>query len=123
MSSVNILIDVPPDSADAGYFRAALARFDGRVTLTFAPGEMAADGADFASALPDGTVDEIYSYQLVALGARSTRAADTALRRSGSPRVDGTARMAGISKVAVTSGFTALKTARYFTPGRKGKRG
>jgi phosphoglycerate dehydrogenase-like enzyme len=48
---VRILIDLPPDSPDAAYFRAALARFEGRVALTFAAGEGAADGADFARAL------------------------------------------------------------------------
>ena len=48
---VRILIDLPPDSPDAANFRAALARFEGRVALTFAAGEGAADGADFARAL------------------------------------------------------------------------
>jgi phosphoglycerate dehydrogenase-like enzyme len=48
---VRILIDLPPDSPDAAYFRAALARFEGRVALTFAAGEGVADGADFARAL------------------------------------------------------------------------
>ena len=48
---VRILIDLPPDSPDAATFRAALARFEGRVALTFAAGEGAADGADFARAL------------------------------------------------------------------------
>jgi phosphoglycerate dehydrogenase-like enzyme len=48
---VHVLIDLPPDSPDAAYFRAALARFEGRVALTFAAGEGAADGADFARAL------------------------------------------------------------------------
>ena len=50
---VQVLIDLPPDSPDAAYFRAALARFEGRVALTFAAGEGAADGADFARALAD----------------------------------------------------------------------
>ena len=48
---VQVLIDLPPDSPDAAYFRAALARFEGRVALTFAAGEGALDGADFARAL------------------------------------------------------------------------
>jgi D-2-hydroxyacid dehydrogenase (NADP+) len=47
-----ILIEAPPDSADADHFRAALARFQGRVALTFA----ASDGEDFARALPDADV-------------------------------------------------------------------
>jgi D-2-hydroxyacid dehydrogenase (NADP+) len=47
---MKVLIDLPPDSADVRWFRAALARFDGRVTLTFAVGE------DFARALPDAEV-------------------------------------------------------------------
>jgi phosphoglycerate dehydrogenase-like enzyme len=49
---VHVLIDLPPDSGDVAYFRAALARFDGRVRLTFA----AADGDDFARALPEADV-------------------------------------------------------------------
>jgi phosphoglycerate dehydrogenase-like enzyme len=49
---VRILVDLPPDSADAAYFRTALARFEGRIALTFAP----ADGHDFARALPDAEV-------------------------------------------------------------------
>jgi len=49
---VRILIDLPPDAADVAYFRAALARFDGRVALTFAD----AAGDDFARALPDADV-------------------------------------------------------------------
>ena len=48
----HVLIEVPPASADAAYFRAALARFDGRVALTFAD----AAGDDFARALPDADV-------------------------------------------------------------------
>ena len=48
----HVLIDLPPDSADVAYFRAALARFDGRVALTFAD----AAGDDFARALPDADV-------------------------------------------------------------------
>jgi phosphoglycerate dehydrogenase-like enzyme len=55
-AAVHVLIDLPPDSPDAAYFRSALARFDGRVTLTFAATEMAADGADFARALPEADV-------------------------------------------------------------------
>jgi phosphoglycerate dehydrogenase-like enzyme len=47
-----ILIEAPPDSADAAYFRGALARFEGRVALTFA----ASEGEDFARALPDADV-------------------------------------------------------------------
>jgi phosphoglycerate dehydrogenase-like enzyme len=50
--AVRLLIDVPPGSTDEGYFRAALARFGGRVAVTFA----AAAGADFARALPDADV-------------------------------------------------------------------
>ena len=53
---VHILIDVSPESADADHFRRALARFDGRVVLTFAASELAADGADFARALPEADV-------------------------------------------------------------------
>jgi len=49
---VRILIDLPPDAADVAYFRAALARFEGRVALTFAD----AAGEDFARALPDADV-------------------------------------------------------------------
>ena len=49
---VRILIDLPPDAADVAYFRAALARFEGRVALTFAD----AAGDDFARALPDADV-------------------------------------------------------------------
>ena len=49
---LRILIDLPPDAADVAYFRTALARFDGRVVLTFA----AADGDDFARALADADV-------------------------------------------------------------------
>jgi len=47
-----ILIEAPPGSADAGYFRSALARFEGRVALTFA----ASDGEDYARALGDTDV-------------------------------------------------------------------
>jgi phosphoglycerate dehydrogenase-like enzyme len=52
----NVLIDVPPDSPDAAYFRSALARFDGRIMVTCAASELAADGADFARALPAADV-------------------------------------------------------------------
>jgi phosphoglycerate dehydrogenase-like enzyme len=45
---VRVRIDLAPDAADAARFRSALARFDGRVALTFA----AAAGDDFARALP-----------------------------------------------------------------------
>jgi phosphoglycerate dehydrogenase-like enzyme len=51
-----ILIDLPPDSPDVAYFRAALAPFEGRVALTFAAGEAAADGTDFARALAGADV-------------------------------------------------------------------
>jgi D-2-hydroxyacid dehydrogenase (NADP+) len=47
---VRLLIELPAGSADAGHFRAALARFDGRVALTFAA------GADFAPALAEADV-------------------------------------------------------------------
>src|SRR5262245_45385781 len=49
---VRVLIDVPPDSSDAGYFRTALARLDGRAVVSYAD----ADGEDFARALPDADV-------------------------------------------------------------------
>jgi D-2-hydroxyacid dehydrogenase (NADP+) len=49
---LRILIEAADDSADAAYFRKALARFEGRVALTFA----ASDGADFARALPDAEI-------------------------------------------------------------------
>jgi D-2-hydroxyacid dehydrogenase (NADP+) len=47
---LHVLIDVPPASTDEGYFRTALARFDGRVAVTYARGEA------FARALPDAEV-------------------------------------------------------------------
>ncbi len=50
--ALHVLIDLPPASADVARFRKALARFDGRVALTFA----AASGDDFARALPDADV-------------------------------------------------------------------
>ena len=53
---LRVLIDLPPESPDVAYFRAALAPFEGRVALTFAAGEAAADGADFARALPGADV-------------------------------------------------------------------
>jgi len=49
---LSVLIHLAPESADAAHFRRALARFAGRVALTFA----AEDGADFARALPDAEV-------------------------------------------------------------------
>jgi D-2-hydroxyacid dehydrogenase (NADP+) len=49
---VGVLIHLAPESADANHFRSALARFDGRVVVTFA----ADDGDDFARALPDAEV-------------------------------------------------------------------
>src|SRR4051794_15318583 len=49
---VNVLIEAAPGSADAEHFRTALARFDGRVTVTFA----GTAGDDFARALPDAQV-------------------------------------------------------------------
>ena len=48
--ALQVLIEVAPASADEGYFRSALARFDGRVAVTFAAGD------DFARALPDADV-------------------------------------------------------------------
>src|SRR3954468_4074785 len=51
-SGLSVLIDLPPESADAARFRGALARFDGRVALTFAD----AATPDFARALPDAEV-------------------------------------------------------------------
>ena len=47
---VSVLIEVAPASTDEAYFRSALARFDGRVAVTFAAGD------DFARALPDADV-------------------------------------------------------------------
>jgi D-2-hydroxyacid dehydrogenase (NADP+) len=47
---LRVLIDVPPDSTDEGYFRTALARFDGRVAVTYAT------TAVFAHALPEADV-------------------------------------------------------------------
>jgi phosphoglycerate dehydrogenase-like enzyme len=48
--ALQILIEAAPGSADAGFFRTALARFDGRVAFTYAVGD------DFASALPGADV-------------------------------------------------------------------
>jgi phosphoglycerate dehydrogenase-like enzyme len=50
MASVHVLVALGADSADAAPFRAALARFEERITLTFAA------GADLARALPDAEV-------------------------------------------------------------------
>ncbi len=47
---LQVLIDVRPGSADEGHFRAALARFEGRVAVTCARGD------DFARALPAAEV-------------------------------------------------------------------
>jgi len=47
-----VLVDLPPASADAEVFRAALARFEGRIAVTYAD----AEGADFARALADADV-------------------------------------------------------------------
>ncbi|HVZ85823.1 MAG TPA: D-2-hydroxyacid dehydrogenase [Polyangia bacterium] len=47
---LRVLIDIPPGSTDEGYFRTALARFDGRVAVTCAHG----DG--FERALPEAEV-------------------------------------------------------------------
>ncbi|HEX3902053.1 MAG TPA: D-2-hydroxyacid dehydrogenase [Polyangia bacterium] len=47
---LRVLVDVPPGSTDEGYFRKALARFDGRVAVTYAHGEA------FARALPNADV-------------------------------------------------------------------
>lgn len=49
-SKPSVLIDLPPSSPDTGHFRTALARFDGRVSVTYASGD------DFAGALPDADV-------------------------------------------------------------------
>ena len=47
---LRVLIDVPPGSTDEGYFRTALARFDGRIAVT------CADGDAFVRALPEAQV-------------------------------------------------------------------
>ena len=49
---LRLLIDLPPDSPDVGYFRRALVRFDGHVAVTFAD----AAGDAFARALPEADV-------------------------------------------------------------------
>jgi phosphoglycerate dehydrogenase-like enzyme len=49
-SPLQVLVDVPPHSNDAAPFRAALARFDQRVAVTYATGD------DFAKALPEADV-------------------------------------------------------------------
>ncbi len=48
--ALHVLIDLAATSADAGHFRDALARFGGRVAVTFAEGE------DFTRALPEADV-------------------------------------------------------------------
>jgi phosphoglycerate dehydrogenase-like enzyme len=50
MAPVHVLVALGGDSADAAPFRAALARFEERITLTFAA------GADLARTLPDAEV-------------------------------------------------------------------
>jgi phosphoglycerate dehydrogenase-like enzyme len=47
---LRILVDVPPDSTDEGYFRTALARFGGRIAVTYATGDA------FVRALPEAEV-------------------------------------------------------------------
>jgi hypothetical protein len=47
---LRILVDIPPGSPDEAYFRTALARFDGRVAITYAT------GAAFTRALPEANV-------------------------------------------------------------------
>lgn len=47
---LRVLVDVPPGSTDEGYFRTALAQFDGRVAVTYATGDA------FARALPEAEV-------------------------------------------------------------------
>ena len=47
---LRVLVDVPPGSTDEGYFRTALAQFDGRIAVTYA------DGDGFARALPEAEV-------------------------------------------------------------------
>jgi phosphoglycerate dehydrogenase-like enzyme len=49
---LRVLIDLPPESPDVGYFRGALARFDGQVAFVFAD----AAGDDFARTLPEADV-------------------------------------------------------------------
>jgi phosphoglycerate dehydrogenase-like enzyme len=50
--TLRVLVDLPPASADAARFSAAVARFEGRVAVTFAD----AEGAEFARALTDAEV-------------------------------------------------------------------
>jgi D-2-hydroxyacid dehydrogenase (NADP+) len=47
---IRVLIEIPLGSTDEGYFRPALARFDGRVAITYATGDA------FARALPNAEV-------------------------------------------------------------------
>ena len=47
---LRVLIDIPPGSTDEGYFRTALAQFDGRIVVTYA------DGDAFARALAEAEV-------------------------------------------------------------------
>jgi phosphoglycerate dehydrogenase-like enzyme len=47
---LRILVDVPPGSPDEAYFRTALARFDGRIAVTYATGDA------FVRALPEADV-------------------------------------------------------------------
>ncbi|HTB56709.1 MAG TPA: D-2-hydroxyacid dehydrogenase [Polyangia bacterium] len=47
---LRVLVDVPPGSTDEGYFRTALARFDGRIAVTYAHGDA------FVRALPEAHV-------------------------------------------------------------------
>jgi D-2-hydroxyacid dehydrogenase (NADP+) len=47
---LRILVDVPPGSTDEAYFRTALARFDGRIAVTYATADA------FVRALPDADV-------------------------------------------------------------------
>jgi D-2-hydroxyacid dehydrogenase (NADP+) len=47
---LRVLVDVPPGSLDEAYFRTALARFDGRIAITYATGDA------FVRALPDADV-------------------------------------------------------------------
>ena len=47
---LRILVDVKPNSPDEAYFRTALARFDGRIAVTYATGDA------FVRALPDADV-------------------------------------------------------------------
>jgi phosphoglycerate dehydrogenase-like enzyme len=53
-ADLRVLIDVAPDSPDAAHFRAALARFDGRIAVTYADSHTAPDA--FTRALPDADI-------------------------------------------------------------------